>query len=392
MPAPLASSANTATPATSNNAARAPRSDGGKDFSQLLQGDAPTAPGPASGAAPPTPPPSSTPGQPSTASSDGQAPGERNVDAEATTAETPPLPPAAVAPAGPGTDKDKPAATEDAPWPPFGLAGLVLATPTAADPVAAQFTASAPSLDSDGTARVATPATNSALPAAAPATATAAPPAAADSRPAANNAGDATALPLPEMILPGRHSERGEGSDPATAGDRLTAPLLHAPGAAAVQDLKAALATGNAIFNGEPTPKPVLGDEGFDQAIGARLGWLAEQKIGHAHIRLSPDDMGPVDVRLQLNGDKVHASFSSPHVEVRQALEGSLPRLRELLGEQGFQLAHADVGHQAPGGDGNAPGRPGGGDMPGDGEPAPGDSSVSSAQLIRQRGLLDAYA
>ncbi|HEL5403210.1 TPA: flagellar hook-length control protein FliK, partial [Stenotrophomonas maltophilia] len=164
------------------------------------------------------------------------------------------------------------------------------------------------------------------------------------------------------------------------------------PAAAAVQDLKAALATGNAIFNGEPTPKPVLGDDGFDQAMGARLGWLADQKIGHAHIRLSPDDMGPVDVRLQLNGDKVHASFSSPHVDVRQALESSLPRLRELLGEQGFQLAHADVGRQAPGGDGNASGSPAGGGMAGDGEPTPGEASVSSAQLIRQRGLLDAYA
>ena len=125
----------------------------------------------------------------------------------------------------------------------------------------------------------------------------------------------------------------------------------------------------------------MLGDDGFDQAIGARLGWLADQKIGHAHIRLSPDDMGPVDVRLQLNGDKVHASFSSPHVDVRQALESSLPRLRELLGEQGFQLAHADVGHQSPGGEGNAPGQPGGSSIIGDGEPTPGDASVSSAPV-----------
>ena len=30
--------------------------------------------------------------------------------------------------------------------------------------------------------------------------------------------------------------------------------------------------------------------------------------------------------------------------------------------------------------------------MTGDGEPTPGDASVSSAQLIHQRGLLDAYA
>lgn len=388
MPAPLASSANQATPASSNSAARASRSEGGKDFSQLLQDGAPSAPAPVGSAITPTP---ATPSQPSTTDSNGQAPGERSADAEAATAETPPLPPVAVTPAGPGTDKDKPAATEDAPWPPLGLAGLVLAMPTPVDPAAALPTTAAPSLASDGSALPATPAANPALPATAPAAATAAA-ATTDGKPAATSADDATTLPLPEMILPGKRSERGEGSDVTALGDRASTPLLHAPAAAAVQDLKAALATGNAIFNGEPTPKPVLGDDGFDQAIGARLGWLADQKIGHAHIRLSPDDMGPVDVRLQLNGDKVHASFSSPHVDVRQALESSLPRLRELLGEQGFQLAHADVGHQAPGGDGNASGQPGGGGMTGDGEPTPGDASVSSAQLIRQRGLLDAYA
>ncbi|WP_099496154.1 flagellar hook-length control protein FliK [Stenotrophomonas maltophilia] len=389
MPAPLASSANTATPATSNSAARASRSEGGKGFSQLLQSGAPSAPTPAGSATTPMP---STPSQPSTADSNGQAPDERNADAEAATAETPSLPPVAVTPAGPGTEKDKPATTEDAPWPPPGLAGLVLAMPMPADPAAAPPTTAAPALASDDSALPAAgPATNPTLPAAAPAAATATP-VAADGKPAATSPEDATALPLPEMILPGKRSERGEGSDVAVVGDRAGAPLLHAPAAAAVQDLKAALATGNAIFNGEPTPKPVLGDDGFDQAIGARLGWLADQKIGHAHIRLSPDDMGPVDVRLQLNGDKVHASFSSPHVDVRQALESSLPRLRELLGEQGFQLAHADVGHQAPGGDGNAPGQPGGSGIIGDGEPTPGEASVSSAQLIRQRGLLDAYA
>lgn len=389
MPAPLASSANTATPATSNSAARASRSEGGKDFSQLLQGGAPCAPASAGNATTPTP---STPSPPSTADSNGQAPDERNAGAEAATAETPSLPPVAATPAGPGTEKDKPAATEDAPWPPPGLAGLVLAMPMPADPAAALPTTAAPSLASDGSALpAAAPATNPTLPADAPAAATAAP-VAADAKPAATSADDATALPLPEMILPGKRSEHGEGSDVAAVGDRASTPLLHAPAAAAVQDLKAALAAGNAIFNGEPTPKPVLGDDGFDQAIGARLGWLADQKIGHAHIRLSPDDMGPVDVRLQLNGDKVHASFSSPHVDVRQALESSLPRLRELLGEQGFQLAHADVGHQSPGGEGNAPGQPGGSGIIGDGEPTPGEASVSSAQLIRQRGLLDAYA
>ena len=381
MPAPLASSANAQPQNSGSSATRAPRGDGNKDFSQLLQGGSPGADAPSKPTNTPTP---STQGP--APDSNGQAGAERRPDSAAAPEDTAATVPTAQA--RPAAEKDAPAATEEAPWPPLGLAGLVLAVPTPAD-AAAALPAAATATDADGNALPA-PAV---LPVAAtlPSAAAATTSSTADGN-ASSAADQATTLPLPELVLPGKRSERGEGSDATLIGDRATAPLLHAPSNAAVQDLKAALATGNAIFNGEPTPKPVLGDDGFDQAIGARLGWLADQKIGHAHIRLSPDDMGPVDVRLQLNGDKVHASFSSPHVDVRQALESSLPRLRELLGEQGFQLAHADVGHQAPGGDGNASGQPGGGGMAGDGEPSPGDISVSSAQLIRQRGLLDAYA
>ncbi|MDH1194912.1 flagellar hook-length control protein FliK [Stenotrophomonas sp. GD03958] len=381
MPAPLASSANAQAQTAGGAAARAPRSEASKDFSQLLQGGAPDAP---AGAA--TSPPTSAPKPQTSADGNGQAPEERSMDAAATGNETSPLPPQTPPAGDRATDKDTPAATEDAPWPPLGLAGLVLAMPAPSDPAA-----TAPAATGAGAALPAT--AGPGLPAPTP---TQAPGAAVasmtDSTPPAASAGDATTLPLPETVLPGsKHGDR-DSNDVTAIGDRSAAPFLHAPAPAALQDLKAALATGTAVFNGEPTPRPVFGDDDFDQAVGARLGWLADQKIGHAHIRLSPDDMGPVDVRLQLNGDKVHASFSSPHVDVRQALESSLPRLRELLGEQGFQLAHADVGQQAPGGDGNASGRPGGGGLPGDGEPTPGDGSMSSAQLIRQRGLLDAYA
>lgn len=392
MPAPLASSANAQPQNAGAGTARASRNDSGKDFGQLLQGGATAAATAATGKPAPA---ASTPGQTANADGNGQAPGERTPDTDGVASDAPVPPAQPTTATAPGNDKDKDTsvATDDAPWPPLGLAGLALAATAAIDPAAPPPTAAPPTLAADGNAPApSVPPSAPALPATATATSASTAPAANATSPSSDGA-DAAALPLPEMILPGgKRSDRGDGSDPATIGDRATVPLLHAPAPAALQELKAALATGAAVFNGEPTPKPVLGDDGFDQAMGARLGWLADQKIGHAHIRLSPDDMGPVDVRLQLNGDKVHASFSSPHVEVRQALESSLPRLRELLGEQGFQLAHADVGHQPPGGDGNASGPSGGGGMAGDGEPSPGDASVSSAQLIRQRGLLDAYA
>lgn len=147
----------------------------------------------------------------------------------------------------------------------------------------------------------------------------------------------------------------------------------------------------------EPTPftgalaAPVAANApDFDEAISARVGWLADQKIGHAHIRVTPNDMGPVEVRLQLDGDRVHASFTSAHADVRQALENSLPKLREMLGEQGLELAHADVGqHSDPRtNDGNAQAGGNGGDA----EPGATIAETHTPHTLRLRGLLDTYA
>ncbi|CAM4107672.1 flagellar hook-length control protein FliK [Stenotrophomonas lactitubi] len=377
MPSPLSSNASAPTPGGSGNAssARTSSSDSGKDFGQMLQGGSAStgttgAAATASSPAKPTTAPSTSDGNPGKTT-------PRPGDGETAATDPATSTPAAQATSAAADDKDSPTSTDDAPWPPLGLAGLVLAVPTGVDPVPVVPPPTAS--DADG----------GALPLAAPALPAAAAPAAVSASASAAGDGEASGLPLPELVLGGKALDRAEDGDSLQIGDRAPPAPLQPPLPAALQDLKAALAS-NAVFNGEPTPKPVLGDDGFDQAIGARIGWLADQKIGHAHIRLNPEDLGPVDVRLQMNGDKVHASFSSPHVDVRQALESSLPRLRELLGEQGFQLAHADVGQQHSG-DGN-PGSQTGGGRGGDGEPSLGDTTVSASQLIRQRGLLDAYA
>jgi flagellar hook-length control protein FliK len=380
MPSPLSSNASAPTPGGSGNAssARTSSSDSGKDFGQMLQGGS-ASPGNSSTTAT-----GSTGSGPSkaanpTSTSDGN-PGKttpRPGDGETAATDPATSTPAVPATSAAADDKDTPTSADDAPWPPLGLAGLVLAVPTGVDPAPVPPPTAS---DADG----------GALPLAAPALPAAAAPAAVSASASAAGDGEASGLPLPELVLGGKALDRAEDGDSLQIGDRAPPAPLQPPLPGALQDLKAALAS-NAVFNGEPTPRPVLGDDGFDQAIGARIGWLADQKIGHAHIRLNPEDLGPVDVRLQMNGDKVHASFSSPHVDVRQALESSLPRLRELLGEQGFQLAHADVGQQHSG-DGNPGSQAGGGGRGGDGEPSLGDSTVSASQLIRQRGLLDAYA
>ena len=142
---------------------------------------------------------------------------------------------------------------------------------------------------------------------------------------------------------------------------------------------------------------PDVNTDQFGETIGTQLTYMAHEKISHAHIKVSPNDMGTIEVSLKLDGDRVHADFSSPQADVRQALEQSLPKLREMLGQQGFQLAQADVGHRQqqqaqPSGSqgfGERGGQGGREGLAGNGQ---GDATAPAAVVRVARGLVDAYA
>ncbi|MEA5668388.1 flagellar hook-length control protein FliK [Stenotrophomonas sp. MH1] len=259
---------------------------------------------------------------------------------------------------------DKEAPVEDAPWPPLGLTAL-LAAPLEPAPVPAPVQPPAPA-----------PA-NAAPTATLPVTA-----ASIAATPAAESAELTATQEQVEQTLIGDKTGGDKGIDvdinvdPKSTAFNQLLQLQNGP------DLRT-----SAVRLEAPTPTPDLQGDDFDDAIGARVSWLAEQKIGHAQIRITPHDLGQVDVKLQLDGDRVHASFTSAHSEVRQALENSLPRLREMLGEQGLQLAHADVGQQSP----QQEGQHGSGDDLGHAQDST-DLPAARPQTLRLRGLLDAYA
>ncbi|CAE1136662.1 flagellar hook-length control protein FliK [Xanthomonas euroxanthea] len=298
-------------------------------------------------------------------------------------------------------DEDAPAdaaTATDTGWPPPGLGGFGMGLLTQALPGGDVLAAAAAALAAGVTAAAGTTPTATALPtdaaaSAAPTTAgtalpalgALAPAAAAGAKPTSVTAlsGDAQTAALMGMaskaLEPGADDSAGPAAPDAPA---FVLPTTTATALGRLQDPAP-------VFSASPTPTPDMGSDSFDDAIGARMSWLADQKIGHAHIKVTPNEMGPVEVRLHLDGDKVNASFSSANADVRQALEQSLPRLREMLGQNGFQLGQADVGQQQQSQSGNRNG--GGSDGNGlslDDSPPVGIPSV----VLRQRGLLDAYA
>lgn len=135
----------------------------------------------------------------------------------------------------------------------------------------------------------------------------------------------------------------------------------------------------------DPVAMPANPQAGLDDGFGSRIVWMAEQRIGHADIRVTPEHLGTIEVRVQLDGTQVRAEFFSAHADVRQALESSMNRLRDQLGQHGLQLAQADVGQQRPG---NASQEPGTGRN--DDEPA--EPATLAPGIVRTRRLLDEVA
>jgi flagellar hook-length control protein FliK len=73
---------------------------------------------------------------------------------------------------------------------------------------------------------------------------------------------------------------------------------------------------------------------------------MAEQKVGHAHIRINPQELGPSRSACAWTASASTPTSAAPG-RMRQALENSLPKLRDMLAQHGFALAQANVGQHA---------------------------------------------
>jgi len=93
--------------------------------------------------------------------------------------------------------------------------------------------------------------------------------------------------------------------------------------------------------------QPPVGSPEWGQAMSQRIMWLANRGISSAELQLNPRDMGPVDVRINVSGEQTTVQFSSQNAAVREALESSVVRLREMMESSGLDLADVDVSDQS---------------------------------------------
>lgn len=134
---------------------------------------------------------------------------------------------------------------------------------------------------------------------------------------------------------------QGKGiSQSATENAQMYADGLHNEMSSAVNQNRGPANAANSATLNIPTP---VGEGPWAAALGQQALFMAKNDMGTAQLTLNPEHLGPIQVTLDLQHDQATAVFVSPHDAVRQAIEASLPHLRDMFSQAGLQLGQTQV-------------------------------------------------
>lgn len=111
-------------------------------------------------------------------------------------------------------------------------------------------------------------------------------------------------------------------------------PLMHTPelgNAAPVMQVQATQAA--------TTPQ-------FAQELGEQIAWMGSGQIKEARIKLHPEELGSMDVRVHLDAGKVNVAILAQHPAAVHAVQQTLSQLDSMLAHHGLSLGQADVGQR----------------------------------------------
>jgi flagellar hook-length control protein FliK len=112
-------------------------------------------------------------------------------------------------------------------------------------------------------------------------------------------------------------------------------------------DLTAAKVTQPDVPASKHVQAPVGSPQWADE-LGSKLSLMVDRNEHSASLKLSPDHLGPLEVRISITDDKASVWFGAAHADTRAAIEHALPRLREMLASTGLSLGDTGVFREPP--------------------------------------------
>lgn len=112
----------------------------------------------------------------------------------------------------------------------------------------------------------------------------------------------------------------------------------------------------------------------FSPVMKQQLITMVSNGIQQAEIRLDPPELGHLTVKIQINGDQTQVQFHVAQSQTRDLLEQAIPRLRDMLAQEGLQLTDS---HVSQGGGGR------------DGQPQDSSSSYAEQQDVDENSAIE---
>lgn len=182
-------------------------------------------------------------------------------------------------------------------------------------------------------------------------------------------------------LLAARTVTVGAGKDDTASPSDPTAspmPLTHTPGLAPVDGTVMQVQATQAATSPQ-----------FAQELGEQIAWMGGGEVKEARIKLHPEELGSMDVRVNVDGGKVNVAIMAQHPAAVHAVQQTLSQLDTMLAHHGLSLGQADVGQQQAG-QGNQEASNGGSGQGGTDDSQ--NASVTLATSRVSRGLVDEVA
>lgn len=85
----------------------------------------------------------------------------------------------------------------------------------------------------------------------------------------------------------------------------------------------------------------------FNEELGTKIVWMTTQNMSSAELTLNPEHLGPIAIQINMQQDQASVAFTAQNAGVKEMLEASIPKLRDMLQTQNLNLADVNVSQQS---------------------------------------------
>jgi flagellar hook-length control protein FliK len=167
----------------------------------------------------------------------------------------------------------------------------------------------------------------------------------------AAGAGSPSAVALGGGLDAHGHSGAGDpgAGDPGAGTGTGSGSSAGSDGTAALQQLSTSAAS--TLSGAVPAPTvrvhADVDSSDFPQGVADQVSLAVDNGWSSAKLSVNPPQLGPIELQIAVQGAHAQVAMSTHSAVTREALESSVPKLRDMLNSQGFTHVSVDISQRS---------------------------------------------